>query len=215
MSVDMLVDINRLSVGQHVSLYVNHVLATMLTKSWLLVLVSMLVDILIDRPPTAHKNIWTKFRPTYQPNIDGVLVNIPANISTDNTHVSQRFLHVSADTMANILFNILSHITTDTQPRVDGVWSTSQLICQPMLCQGVPKLQRSSDLGSTSDWLKEISFAARPIKSTTQWVVRHHQYWICALSTDVILQGKQWRCHKNNVGCFLRLQQIPKIKLHV
>ena len=44
MSVDMLVDINRLSVGQHVSLYVNHVLAKMLTKSWLLVLVSMLAD---------------------------------------------------------------------------------------------------------------------------------------------------------------------------
>ena len=24
----------------------------------------------------------------------------------------------------------------------------------------------------------------------------HHQYWICALSADVILQGKQWWCHK-------------------
>ena len=45
MSVDMLVAINRLSVGQHVSLYANHVLAKMLTKSWLLVLVSMLADI--------------------------------------------------------------------------------------------------------------------------------------------------------------------------
>ena len=103
---------------------------------------------------------------------------------------------MSADTLANILVNILSRISTDTQPHVDGVRSTSQLICQPMLCRGVPKLQRRSDLGSTSDWLKEISFAAQPIKSTTQWVVRHHQYWICALSTDVILQGKQWRCHK-------------------
>ena len=60
MSVDMLVDINQLSVGQHVSLYVNHVLATMLTKSWLLVLVSMLADnwltLLIDRPPTFSRS---------------------------------------------------------------------------------------------------------------------------------------------------------------
>ena len=70
-----------------------------------------------------------------------------------------------------ILVNILSHISTDTQPRVDGVWSTSKLICQPMPCQEVPKLQRRSNLGSTSDWLKEISFAARPIKSTIEFVI--------------------------------------------
>ena len=85
--------INRLSLGQHVSLYANNVLAKMLTKSWLLVLVSMLADNWLTYwsighrpsavPPTAHKNIWTKFRPTYQPSIDGVLVNIPAKISTD------------------------------------------------------------------------------------------------------------------------------------
>ena len=116
-----------------------------------------------------------------------------------------------------ILVKKLSRISTDTQPHVDRVWSTSQLICQQMLCQGVPKLQRRSDLGSTSDWLKEISFAARPIKSTTQWVVTHHQYWICALSTDVILQGKQWRCHKMLAvfsGCnkFLRSNYMYRVK---
>ena len=116
-----------------------------------------------------------------------------------------------------ILVNILSRISTDTQPRVDGVWSTSKLICQPMPCQGVPKLQRRSDLGSTSDWLKEISFAARPIKSTTQWVVRHHQYWICDLSADVILQGKQWWYHKMLAvfsGCtkFLKSNYMYRIK---
>ena len=70
MSVDMLVDINWLSAGRHVGLYVNHVLAKniMLTKSGLLVLVSMLADnywltyCSIGHqpsavPPTAHKNI--------------------------------------------------------------------------------------------------------------------------------------------------------------
>ena len=116
------------------------------------------------------------------------------------------------------------HIGQYTQPHINRhstacrwSWSTSQLICQPMLCQGVPKLQRTSDLGSTSDWLREISFAAWPIKSTTQWVVTHHQYWICALSTDVILQGKQWRCHKMLAvfsGCnkFLRSNYMYRVK---
>ena len=38
------------------------------------------------------------------------------------------------------------------------------------------------DLGSASDWLKQISQAARPIRSTTQiWVVTRHQYGISAL----------------------------------
>ena len=37
------------------------------------------------------------------------------------------------------------------------------------------------DLGGASDWLKQISHAARPIRSTTQiWVIRH-QYEISAL----------------------------------
>ena len=39
-----------------------------------------------------------------------------------------------------------------------------------------------SDLGTASDWLKLISHAARPIRSTTQiWVVTRHQYGISAL----------------------------------
>ena len=38
------------------------------------------------------------------------------------------------------------------------------------------------DLGSASDWLNQISHAARPIRSTTQiWVVTRHQYGISAL----------------------------------
>ena len=36
------------------------------------------------------------------------------------------------------------------------------------------------DEGSTSDWLKQISLAARPIRGTTQiWVVTRHQYAAC------------------------------------
>ena len=38
------------------------------------------------------------------------------------------------------------------------------------------------DLGRASDWLKQISHAARPIRSSTQiWVVTRHQYGISAL----------------------------------
>ena len=38
------------------------------------------------------------------------------------------------------------------------------------------------DLDSTSDWLKQISLVAQPIKSTTQiWVVTHYQHEISAL----------------------------------
>ena len=37
-------------------------------------------------------------------------------------------------------------------------------------------------LGSASDWLKQISLAAQPIRSTTQlWVVTRHQYGVYAL----------------------------------
>ena len=50
------------------------------------------------------------------------------------------------------------------------------------------------DLGSASDWLKQISLAARPIRSTTQiWVVTHHQYPISALVPQTLPRGKTSR----------------------
>ena len=53
-----------------------------------------------------------------------------------------------------------------------------------------------SDLGSAFDWLKQISLAERPIRSTTQiLVVTRHQYGISGVrSSDVIWRGnKPWR----------------------
>ena len=53
-----------------------------------------------------------------------------------------------------------------------------------------------SDLGSASDWLKQISLAERPIRSTTQiLVVTRHQYGISRVcSSDMIWRGnKPWR----------------------
>ena len=47
------------------------------------------------------------------------------------------------------------------------------------------------DLGSASNWLKQISHAARPIRSTTQiWVVTRHQYGISALVSQMSFVGE-------------------------
>ena len=47
------------------------------------------------------------------------------------------------------------------------------------------------DLGSASDWLNQISHAARPIRSTTQiWVVTRHQYGISALVSHTSFGGE-------------------------
>ena len=54
------------------------------------------------------------------------------------------------------------------------------------------------DLGSSLDWLKQISHAARPMKSTTQiWVMTRHQYGISALVTQTSFRketsNQRWR----------------------
>ena len=47
------------------------------------------------------------------------------------------------------------------------------------------------DLESTFDCLKQISHAARPIKSITQiWVVTRHQYGISALISQTLFRGE-------------------------
>ena len=47
------------------------------------------------------------------------------------------------------------------------------------------------DLGSASNWLKQISHAARTIRSTTQiWVVTRHQCGISALVSQMSLVGE-------------------------
>ena len=61
------------------------------------------------------------------------------------------------------------------------------------------------DLDSTSDWLKQISLVAQPIKSTTQiWVVTHYQHEISALiSSEIILWTSYWRhCKMCAFLCF-------------
>ena len=47
------------------------------------------------------------------------------------------------------------------------------------------------DLGRASDWLNQISHAARPIRSPTKiWVVTRHQYGISALVSQTSFGGE-------------------------
>ena len=47
------------------------------------------------------------------------------------------------------------------------------------------------DLGSASDWLKQISHAVRPIRGSTQfWVVTRHQYGISELVFQTFFRGE-------------------------
>ena len=62
-----------------------------------------------------------------------------------------------------------------------------------------------TDLGIASDWWNRISYAARPIRSTSQiWVVTRHQYGISALVSQTSFGGETG-VTSPNVGCFLRL----------
>ena len=59
------------------------------------------------------------------------------------------------------------------------------------------------DLGSASDWLNRIFFAARPIRMTNEiWVATHHQYQMEFLRSFLRhhLVGK-----RSKVSCFLKL----------
>ena len=51
--------------------------------------------------------------------------------------------------------------------------------------------KRAQKFHTASDWLNQISHAARPIRSTTQiWVVTRHQYGISALVSQTSFGGE-------------------------
>ena len=67
------------------------------------------------------------------------------------------------------------------------------------------------DMGSASDWLKEISHATRPIGSTTQiWVVIRHQFGITAVIAQMSFCGES--SGGVNIGCFLRAIEESRTK---
>ena len=69
--------------------------------------------------------------------------------------------------------------------------------------------RRFPDLGSSSDWLKQISHTAQPIRNTTQiWVVARHQYGVFALFSQTSGLGETVVALRN-AGCFIRLCISP------
>ena len=69
-------------------------------------------------------------------------------------------------------------------------------------------MHHHKDPSSASDWLKQISHATRPIKSTTQiWVVTQHQYGISALVFQTSFCRKPV-APSQNVICFLKLVHV-------
>ena len=86
------------------------------------------------------------------------------------------------------------HDATTVFPRND-VWERSAWIQEF-------HLQMMQHYPSSSNWLKQISFAAQPIRSTSQiWEVTCRQCRISALLSH--FRGNQW-WHQKNVSCFLR-----------
>ena len=73
------------------------------------------------------------------------------------------------------------------------------------------------DLGSASDWLKQISHVALPIRSTSQiWVVTLSSVWnFCAHFSNVISLGNHW-WHPEISAVFLRLfpHEVSEMSCH-
>ena len=68
------------------------------------------------------------------------------------------------------------------------------------------------DLRSASDWLKQISQAARPIRSTTQiWVVTRHQYGISALASR---ENQLWRRQMSAVFSGYNIYEVFNLLRH-
>ena len=98
-------------------------------------------------------------------------------------------------------------IFQETSAEIDSKTCTS-LRKQPALCDPTTNFTAKSrlrnafrnsslmtcqnlDLDSASDWLRQICFAARPIKSTTQiWVVTRHQYGISEVVSQTSFRGE-------------------------
>ena len=66
-------------------------------------------------------------------------------------------------------------------------------------------------LGSTSDWLRQISHAARPIRSTTQiWVVTDHQYGISSLVSQTSFQSLGNQSWHRKMSAVFSIELITK-----
>ena len=97
-----------------------------------------------------------------------------------------------------ILF--FSKITSKINKQEGNNWTVTPLILQSVSFHwslrnerriSIRMTRHCPGLGSTSDWLNQISHAAQPIRRTTQiWVVTRHQYGISALVSRTSFGGE-------------------------
>ena len=70
-------------------------------------------------------------------------------------------------------------------------WFPCKIMSEKQHRNSILMTRHYSDLGSASNRLKQISYTARPIRSTTQvWVVMPHQYGISALASRTSFRGE-------------------------
>ena len=70
-------------------------------------------------------------------------------------------------------------------------WFPHKMMSEKQQRNSILMTRHYSDLESASDWLKQISQAAQPIRSTTQiWGEMHHQYGISALVSQTSFRGQ-------------------------
>ena len=110
-------------------------------------------------------------------------------------------ISVSPSVLENNTF--FSKITSKINKKEGNNWTVTPLILQSVSFHwslrnerrnSIPMTRHYPELGSASDWLNQISHAARPIRRTTQiWVVTDtSSAWnICTRFSDVIWQGNQ------------------------
>ena len=69
-------------------------------------------------------------------------------------------------------------------------WFPHKMMSEKQHRNSILMTRHYSDLRSASDWLKQISHAAQPIRSTTQiWGEMRHQYGISALVSQTSFRG--------------------------
>ena len=72
------------------------------------------------------------------------------------------------------------------------------------------------DLGGASDWLKQVSLAPRPIRSTTQiWVESRHQYGIPALIRQIVISSGNHLWRREVSAVFLEWSALVHIRRKV
>ena len=113
------------------------------------------------------------------------VVNLFSFPSSPFTTLSGRNMYKIINPTARLAWENSGHLVMLSTTGFPIKWSLTNTHRNSMMKCHYP------DLGSSSDWLNQISHAARPIRSTTQiWVVTRHQYGISELVSQTSFGGE-------------------------